>query len=772
MKDDLQRRQITIKGRVQGVGCRPFIYRLARGSQLTGWVLNDTAGVTIQVQGAADRLDVFTQSLRDSSQDGYPALMTIADCRIETVETIPGESVFQINQSDAAGDPVSQVMPDCATCQACLSEMQDSADFRYRYPFINCTHCGPRYSIIQTIPYDRPNTTMSAFGMCDKCRAQYEDIADRRFHAQPAACPDCGPKIWLTDKSGATIETDSDAVIAKCAEILRKGGIAAIKGLGGFHLAVDALNEQAVCELRKRKRRDAKPFALMAASIAGIKKYGLIDAASEQLLKSPEAPIVLLDKKDSNAIAPSVADGTDRFGFMLPYTPLHHLLFAEAGIDVLVMTSANLSDEPLICRNDQAVDELGDIADVFLMHDRDIFRQVDDSVLQVVNLQPAMLRRSRGYVPTPIHRSQSTKVDIFAAGADLKNTFCFVRGNQYLMSEHIGDLADGRVYRHYTRSVEHLRKLFEVDPKVVVCDLHPGYLSTHFAEQFDGVGLLRVQHHWAHIASVLADFDQTGPVIGLVADGTGYGSDGAIWGCECLIVSLTAFDRFGQLAYYPLAGGDKASKEAVRPLVGLLGADGVSDNADLVAAIESDADKIQLILTQIEKGLNTTPTSSLGRLFDAAAALLGLGTRNRFEAELPIALEAVIKKGVDDAYPVELTDSRGVWKIGYKSLLQGMIADIRIGVDKGVIAARFHNSVCDSLLALAQKARDVHGLSDAALSGGVFCNRYLANRLIDRLQTDGFRVLWKKSVPVNDGGLSLGQAAIASEMIEQGLVKV
>ena len=748
------------------MGCRPFVYRLARQCQLTGWVLNDSAGVTIQVQGLADRLDAFIQTLRDSSQGGYPALMTIADCRIETIETLSSESAFQINESDAAGDPVSQVTPDCAACQACLSEMKDPADFRCHYPFINCTHCGPRYSIIQTIPYDRPNTTMSAFAMCDQCRSQYEDVADRRFHAQPVACPDCGPKIWLADKTARIIETDSDAVIAKCADVLRQGGIAAIKGLGGFHLAVDALNEQAVCELRKRKRRDAKPLAMMAASIAGVKKYAQVDAVSEQWLKSPEAPIVLLDKKEPNAMAPSVADGTDRFGFMLPYTPLHHLLFTESGIEVLVMTSANLSDEPLICKNEQAIDELGDIADVFLMHDRDIFRQVDDSVLQVVNQQPALLRRSRGYVPTPIYRSQSSNVDIFAAGADLKNTFCFVRHNQYLLSEHIGDLADGRVYRHYTRSVEHLRKLFEAEPKVVVCDLHPGYLSTHFAEQFEGVELLRVQHHWAHIASILADYNETDPVIGLVADGTGYGTDGAIWGCECLIASLTEFNRFGQLAYYPLAGGDKASKEAVRPLIGLLGADGVADNADLLAAIEPDADKIQLILTQIEKGLNTTPTSSLGRLFDAAAALLGLGTYNRFEAELPIALEAVIKKGVEDAWPVELTEEQGVWNVGYKSLLQGMIADSRTGVGKGVMAARFHNSVCDSLLALAQKARDVHGLNDAALSGGVFCNRYLANRLIDRLQTDGFRVLWKKSVPVNDGGLSLGQAAIAAAMIE------
>lgn len=757
---------------MQGVGCRPFVYRLAKDFQLTGWVLNDTHGVTIEVQGLPEALDGFIERLSDTVHLAYPALMEITDCRVQSVAAVAGEMDFHIAESDAAGNPVSQVTPDCATCEACLREVVDPNDFRYRYPFINCTHCGPRYSIIQTIPYDRRHTTMAPFAMCKKCRTQYEDIADRRFHAQPVACPECGPKLWLADRDGKTIETDSDAVIARCANVLRSGGIAAIKGIGGFHLAVDALNEQAVVELRKRKYRDAKPFAMMAASMDVIEQYAVVDCLSERLLKSAEGPIVLLDKKESDTIAPSVAFGTDRFGFMLCYAPLHHLLFAEAGIAVLVMTSANLSDDPLICKNEQAIDELGEIADVFVMHDREIFRQVDDSVVHVVNGQAAMLRRARGYVPSPIVRSDDSAVDIFAAGADLKNTFCFVKGNQSLTSEHIGDLADGRVYRHYTRSVEHLQKLFQIEPKVVVCDLHPGYLSTHFAEQFEDVTLLRVQHHWAHIASVLADFNEPGPVIGLVADGTGYGTDGAIWGCECLIATLTEFERFGQLAYYPLAGGDKAAKEAIRPLVGLLGVVGVAEHADFLATIEPDADKIRLISMQIERELNTTQASSLGRLFDAAASLLGLGTRNRFEAQLPIALEAVIKTGIDDSYPVELCEKEGVWNLQYQSVLHGMIDDIHCGIEKGIIAARFHNSVCEGFVALAQKVRQVKGLSDVALSGGVFCNRYLANRLIDRLHGHRFRVLWGKSVPVNDGGLSLGQAAIAAEMVKQGLIEV
>ena len=780
----LLRRQITIRGRIQGVGCRPFIYRLAVKSGLTGTVRNDTRGVTIEIQGDEVDLDAFTTRLNDSAAPDYPALMLIVECDVENIATVENESVFQIIESDSSGQPVSQVTPDCATCSACLKEMNDSNDFRYRYPFINCTHCGPRYSIVKTIPYDRPNTTMDEFAMCEKCRSQYTDVLNRRFHAQPVSCPQCGPKIWLTDNQGQTIEKDSDKVISQCATVLKKGGIAAIKGIGGFHLAVDATNEQGVQKLRKRKHRDAKPFAMMAASIDIVRKYAAVDEIAEKFLKRPEAPIVLLDKREPDggtgfqpvitarmavplAIAPSVAFGTHRFGFMLCYAPLHHLLFAEGGIEVLVMTSANLSDEPLICNNEQAIAELSEIADVFLMHDREIHRQVDDSVVHEVNGQAAFLRRARGYVPTSIYRKKSSCKEIFAAGPDLKNTFCFVKGDQYLISEHIGDLEDGRVYRHYVKSVDHLRNLFEVSPEVVVCDLHPGYLSTHFAEQIKDVELIHVQHHWAHIASTLADANEAGSVIGLVADGTGYGTDGAIWGCECLIASLTEFERFGHLAYYPLAGGDKASKEAIRPLVGLLGPEDIKKYADLLSQVEPDMDKIELIASQIQKGLNTVQTSSLGRIFDVVAAIVGVGTKNRFEAELPMALEAEIIKGVEDAYSIELKEVEEVFRLQYKPIIHGVLADVQSGVDKGVIAAKFHNTICEGLLALAVKARERTGLSDAALSGGVFCNRYLANRMIGRLQEQQFRVLWKKSVPANDGGIALGQAAIAAAMFEK-----
>lgn len=769
----MERRQIIIRGRVQGVGCRPFIFRLAQAHGLTGFVRNDSHGVTIEVQGPPACVNAFTADLQDHSAADYPALLEIVKTDSIAIPLVASETQFRIISSQAGGDPVSQVTPDFATCGDCLHELFDPVDFRFRYPFINCTHCGPRYSIVKTIPYDRPNTTMGDFTMCPRCRHQYTDVQDRRFHAQPVACSTCGPAVVLSDCKGTTVETDSDKAIARCAEALCRGRIAAIKGIGGFHLAVDAKNEAAVKRLRERKRRDAKPFAMMSASLNEIRRHCNISEAEEELLQTAARPIVLLDKTEPNQIASSVAFGTDRFGFMLCYAPLHHLLFAEAGVEALVMTSANLADEPLICDNEQAMEELADIADVFLMHNRDIYRQLDDSVMHVVAGRPSFLRRARGYVPTPIYRAKAASAEIFAAGPDLKNTFCFVKGDQYLVSEHIGDLADGRVYRHYVRSVEQLANLFQVRPRIVACDLHPGYLSTYFAEQMQDVKLIRIQHHWAHAGSVLADAGKDGPVIALIADGTGYGTDGAIWGCECLIASLTEFKRFGHLTYYPLAGGDKASKEAIRPLMGLLtGGDfkKIEDYKDVLLRIEPDEDKLRLICTQIQKRLNTVSTSSLGRLFDAAAALLSLGGQNRFEAELPMALEAVAAKGIQDHYPTELIDVDGVQQWGYQPIITGIIEDTRRSVEPGVIAARFHNTIAAGLLAWAKESRRVFGLSEVALCGGVFCNRYLAEHLIRLLQENGFKVLWKKSVPVNDGGISLGQAAIAVKMNESGLI--
>jgi hydrogenase maturation protein HypF len=788
----IKRQRISITGRVQGVGFRPAVYRVARSLELSGIVYNNTRGVTVELQGEAERIAEFLTRLQSGADK--PPLAEITYYDTVDIPVIEAETEFAIETSDSHGTPLSQVTADIATCRDCLAEMADAEDFRYGYPFINCTNCGPRYSIVKTIPYDRPNTTMSVFKMCEKCAAQYKDVTDRRFHAQPVACPACGPQIWLTDNSGKKISAQTEEVIAETAKLLLAGKIVAIKGIGGFHLAVDALNDRAVQRLRRRKKRDHKPFAMMAASTERIKEYAIVSEAAEQLLKSPQSPIVLLPKKPDSQIAPSVAEGVSTYGFMLCYAPLHHLLFAR-NIRVLVMTSGNISDEPLICENDKALERLGGVADAFLMHNREIYRQVDDSILHLVDGGPAFLRRARGYVPTPILMKQSCQQDIFAAGADLKNTFCFAKQNQLICSEHIGDLEDAEVYHHYIDSIEHLRGLFEVEPKVVVCDLHPGYLSTRYAQTWHGLParestakrapnglksmaarrLIQVQHHWAHIASVLIEYGLEGPVIGLAADGTGYGTDGAIWGCECLIASLGDFERFGHLSYYPLAGGDKASKEAVRPTLSLLmnayGSEFTLRKFDwLLGRIEPDENRLPMILEQLEKGINCVETSSLGRVFDAVAAMLGLGSYNHFDAQLPMALEAIIADGVQEHYEFDLTRTAGrPLQLDLGKMIRQIADDLQNGPPVAAISAKFHNTIAAALMEMAKAARESTKLDTVALSGGVFCNRYLANRLIKQLKETGFSVLLHQNVPSNDGGTSLGQVAIAAWLTRNDL---
>jgi hydrogenase maturation protein HypF len=763
----IKRQRIFITGRVQGVGFRPAVHSIACQLGLSGFVYNDTKGVTIELQGKEGQIAEFLDRLQSRNK---PPLAEIKSCKTVDIAVIKAEDKFIIKESESEGTALSQVTADIATCRDCLAEMRDKKDFRYSYPFINCTNCGPRYSIVKNIPYDRRNTTMSAFAMCDKCAAQYTDVTDRRFHAQPVACGECGPKIWLTDSKGKSIVREADEVIVETARLLLAGKIVAIKGIGGVHIAVDALNNEAVKRLRECKRRDHKPFAMMADSVETIKEYAIVSESAEQVLKSPQSPIVLLPKKKNSSIAPSVAEGVDTFGFMLCYAPLHYLLFAE-DIKALVMTSGNISDEPLICKNEQAMERLACVADAFLMHDREIFRQVDDSIVHFVDKEPALLRRARGYVPTPILMEQRCEQDIFAAGADMKNTFCFVKQNQLICSEHIGDLEDAEVYHHYINSIEHFRKLFEVEPKMIVCDLHPGYLSTQYARSLPNARTVQVQHHWAHIASVLAEHEFSRPVIGLVADGTGYGTDEAIWGCECLIASLDDFERFGHLAYYPLAGADKASKEAIRPLLGLLKKT-YGDNFKLeefrwlFERIEPDANKQQIILEQLEKQINTVETSSLGRVFDAVATMVGLGTYNHFEAQLPMALEAIITSGVEEHYDFELNgNANRPPQIDLRGMIKQIIADIHEGTADGVISAKFHNTIAAVLLEMAKGARESKKLSTVALSGGVFCNRYLTNRLVNLLKENDFRVLFNRDVPSNDGGISVGQAAITAHLV-------
>ena len=515
----IKRKRISITGRVQGVGFRPAVYTIAQKRGLYGFVCNDSRGVTIELQGGERQIAEFLFFLQS---DGKPPLAEIKSCNVVDIAPVDTEDKFVIKKGGSKGDDVvlSQVTADIATCADCLAEMSDKSDFRYRYPFINCTNCGPRYSIIKRIPYDRSNTTMSVFTMCDKCAVQYADINDRRFHAQPVACGECGPKVWLTDEQGKPIQKQPDEVIFETVRLLLSGKIVAIKGVGGFNLAVNALNNDAVKRLRLRKRRDHKPFAVMADSVEKIKEYAVVSDLAERVLKSPQSPIILLPKKEDSLIASLVAEGVNTYGFMLCYSPLHYLLF-EQDIEVLVMTSGNISDEPLICENEEALGKLSCVADAFLMHNREIYRRVDDSIVHIINEEPVLLRRARGYVSSPILIDKNCTQDIFAAGGDLKNTFCFGKQNQLICSEHIGDIENAQNYHHYISSTKHLSDLFEVEPKVEVCDLHPGYLSRQYVFSKDDINVFEIQHHWAHIASVLAEHNVSELVIGLALDGTG-----------------------------------------------------------------------------------------------------------------------------------------------------------------------------------------------------------------------------------------------------------
>jgi hydrogenase maturation protein HypF len=760
------RKKITVQGQVQGIGFRPFVYRLAAEMNLTGFVYNYTQGVIIEIQGNSNNIDNFIKKLKAGGNE-IP-LLKITSINASDIGAIADEKSFEIKQSQTTGTVTAEVTADIATCKDCLSELFDKNDFRYRYPFINCTNCGPRYSIIKSIPYDRPNTTMAEFVMCEKCRKQYENPTDRRFHAQPVACPVCGPKIRLCDNKGKEIESDCDKVIKETVRLLSAGKIVAIKGLGGFHLACDAENDEAVKLLRLRKMRDYKPFAMMGADIDKIRQFAYVDKTAEAILKSPQSPIVLLPKKEPNTIASSVAEGVNTFGFMLPYTPLHHLIFAEKKLNALVMTSGNIADEPLICKDSLALEKLGNIADVFLMHNRDIFRQVDDSIVQIVRNEPVLLRRARGFVPQAFISKISASADIFAAGADLKNTFCFAKQNRFILSEHIGDMADASVYKHWMQSIEHLKKLLDANPSIVACDMHPNYLSSQYAKKLKKDKLIEVQHHWAHIASVLAEHDIDERVIGIAADGTGYGLDGAIWGCECLITSLDDFQRFGHLAYYPLAGGDSASKEAIRPIMGLMKKYNIAVPDVILDEIEPDREKRAAIQMQIQKNINTVSTSSLGRLFDAVSALCGLGGYNHFEAQLPMALEAIADRKTYLGYSFNLKKENGAVAVEIGDMLKSIIIDRMNGIDKGVISAKFHNTVAEFSLALTKQARNEIGIKTVAISGGVFCNRFLLERLIELLQNGGFRVLFNRLVPANDGGISLGQATIAARTVKKG----
>ncbi len=759
----VQRRRLEVRGRVQGVGFRPFVYRLACELRLFGFVGNDARGAFIEIQGLSNQLDTFQQRLRDE----LPPIAAISDLQVENM-TIRDEKAFRIAASARGRTQEAEITPDVATCRDCLKELFDPQDRRYHYPFINCTNCGPRYSIIQAVPYDRPNTTMHKFTMCPACQNEYDHPADRRFHAQPNACPVCGPCVWLTDQKGRKLPGDP---ILACAKMLLNDHIVAIKGLGGFHLACRADSNRAVTKLRQRKNREAKPLAVMVDSLTKARKLGRIDQAAADLLAGPQSPIVLVEKQPRALISQQVAPDTDTIGLMLPYTPIHHLLFAE-GLGPLIMTSGNPSEEPLCSDNEEALRRLAHIADAFLLHDRDIERKVDDSVVLSHAQRLLPIRRARGYVPEPLTIDFKSPQPILAVGGELKSTVCLLTGQDAVLSEHLGELSNARAYRNFTQTVEQFKKLLRTEPKVVACDLHPDYASTRYANKLS-LPVFRVQHHHAHIVACMAENGLTGDVIGLACDGTGYGTDGAIWGCEALLCDRAEFQRVGHLHYFPLFGGDAAASQTWRPAAALMreafGDDWLSAGDFAFQNIPEEA--LRIFRQRAARQGSMPLTSSLGRLFDAVAFLLQICPENRYEGAAAITLESLARK-YEINQPFDYNISRsGTFDdsliMDIRPMIRDLVGRIHESRPAGELARAFHETVAAMLADTAVEVSRRTGLKRVLLSGGCFVNRLLVDILQQRLAAAGCQVYLHGRVPPGDGGIALGQAVAAVERLRR-----
>jgi hydrogenase maturation protein HypF len=749
----IKRIRIHIQGIVQGVGFRPFIYRLAHQQGMTGWVMNTPSGVLLEVQGAGEDVNAFREAIPEQA----PPLAVVSSLRVEEMEAVE-ESGFIIRGSGGEGNGV-QIAPDCDVCPDCLDELFDSNDRRYRYPFINCTNCGPRYTIIKGVPYDRAYTTMAGFDMCDDCRAEYEDPAHRRFHAQPNACPVCGPRLSLLDAEGRCVGGEPlDTAIT----LLKSGKILALKGLGGYHLAVDACNEAAVRELRQRKKRDEKPFAVMSPGLAEIAEYAEFDAMELKLLSGPERPIVLLRKREKNPIAPLVAPTNGYFGVMLPYTPLHHLLLRD-NFTALVMTSGNLSDEPISYRDDEALRRLAYIADFFLTHNREIHTRTDDSVIRVFRGKPIFLRRSRGYVPRGITLPGPQK-SVLAIGAELKGAVCLTRGDRAFLSQHIGDLQNTATLRSMEETIDHLERILKIQPEITAHDLHPDYLSTAYAQALPGPPRLAVQHHHAHMASCMAENVLEGEVIGVIFDGTGYGADGTIWGGEFLVGGYETFRRKGHFRTIPMPGGDVAVREPFRMALSYLYTIFDADLFGLSLPCTSEVPETErkLFLKMLERRLNSPLTSSCGRLFDAVAALIGLRGKVSYEGQAAIELEALAEASrVVDGYSFEVMEEEDAHVVDFSMMLKAIVRDMEEKRPRGEIARRFHNTIAAAVTDVCGRIRTETGIDRVVLSGGVFQNKLLSEGVSALLSENNFNVFTQRLAPPNDGGLALGQAIIA-----------
>jgi hydrogenase maturation protein HypF len=792
------RAAVRVEGIVQGVGFRPFVYVLATRLGLAGLVGNDVDGVFAEVEGSPAAVREFLVALEREA----PPLARVDRVTATPVAVAGTPPPFCIVASEAGGRRHTLIAADSATCADCLRELADPADRRFRYPFINCTNCGPRFTIVRDVPYDRPLTTMASFPMCARCAAEYRDPANRRFHAQPVCCPACGPRLTLLDSAGlelaghdlagldsagrdpagrpqdsgppappswgqrSTITSPPGATAVEAAAgLLRQGAIVAVKGLGGYHLAADASREEAVAALRARKHREDKPFAVMAADLDGARRLGVIDDAEAALLTGLARPVVLLTRRPDAAVAAATAPGNRRLGVMLPYTPLHHLLLAAVGRPV-VLTSGNVSDEPIAYRDEDALERLGGIADAFLTHDRAIHIRTDDSVARAIGGRPVLIRRSRGYVPEPVTVRGGFPRPVLACGAELKNTFCLAKEGRAFVSHHIGDLENAETLRSFTEGIEHFARLFDITPEVVAHDLHPEYLSTKYALDLDGVDLVGVQHHHAHIASCLADNGAgVGAVIGVAFDGTGYGPDGTIWGGEFLIADRAKFRRAGHFSPVPMPGGAAAIRQPWRMAAAYLDDAGGPGGAGLSVA-QRNADRWDLVTAMARRRVNAPLTSSAGRLFDAVAALLGVRDEITYEGQAAIELEQLADPGEVRAYRAAVdaapAEAGAPFLVRGADLVAAAADDLAGGVPAELIAARFHNGVARLIVDGCALLREQHGLTTVALSGGVFQNLLLLGRAVTGLESRGFTVLTHSRVPCNDGGISLGQAVVAA----------
>lgn len=740
---------IEIHGAVQGVGFRPFVYRLAAEIGLDGWVRNDARGVFIEVDGSAADIDSFVDRLRSE----LPDIAAIEEFELAWSEP-RGHDGFAIMHSESSAGATALILPDLATCDACMADVRDHTNRRHRYPFTNCTNCGPRYSIIRSLPYDRPNTTMVSFTMCGECHVEYGEPTDRRFHAQPIACPSCGPTVEWIAGGDRVLGVGS---IEAAATAVRSGAIVAIKGLGGYQLVVDATDVEAVARLRTRKQRPTKPFAVMVADAAGAADAIELDDDALAALGSPAAPIVISDRRIDAPITRGVAPGNPTLGVMLPTTPLHHLLLEAVGRPV-VATSGNLTDEPICIDDREAMQRLGVIADGFLRHDRPIQRHVDDSVVRRIDGSMRSLRRARGYAPLPIALTRVTR-PILAVGAHLKNTVAVTVGRNAFVSQHIGDLATEEADRAFRSAIDDLTAMYDVEPSIVAHDLHPGYRSTEYAvdpTRWKDAIRLGVQHHHAHLASCLADNEFEGPALGVTWDGTGFGPDGTIWGGEFLLGDAKAFDRVGHLAAFGLPGGEAAVREPRRVAASLLSAAGVSLESVTPGTGSFTDTELGIVTTMLDRGFNTPTTTSAGRLFDGVAAILGLTDINTFEGEAAIALEHVAAP-TGDTYPVEIR-SNVAQVVDWRPMITAILADVAAGVSAEVVSGRFHATLAEAIVRVAERV----GHPTVALTGGCFQNRLLTESAANRLRGRGFVVLLHRRVPANDGGISLGQIAVAA----------